>query len=464
ESGILSQPLSTVQVYGVGNGNSGVFNTEYLDKIENAELKANLQILADADNMYDGVNEYLQALAIGDATGYYTGKNTLSANSLAKVSVKLATIGGATAYVNVLDRDTVPEGGAGYNILTIAKDDVKANTELANDIVFSKAVSTADVKWVTVTFYIASGSKAIDFGVEVWNGERFSGEAEGVVIVDSITVSTTASETFKDIKETAEDDGADFTDLTFDYAVYRYNAENKEEQITTEVGGEEDYPVYSVYANVGLMFESETDDSYTLYGNVLATNYEDKVYITVSGDDEEEDTDSSSDSEDPNALPSEVRWLAISSIVLAIVLILVLIAVVVRLIVKKASAKRDVTVSYYDRGARDKAQEKINANKAKRSAGQSEQSEEKPEEKPEEIPKEQPEEEEDEYDYDVAGNIDESADRPAEDTAEEPAEQPADQPAEDTAEEPAEQPADQPENTEEAAPANETDAPSEEEK
>ncbi|MBP5193416.1 MAG: hypothetical protein J6126_01655, partial [Clostridia bacterium] len=346
----------------------------------------------------------------------------------------------------------------------------------ANDIVFSKAVSTADVKWVTVTFYIASGSKAIDFGVEVWNGERFSGEAEGVVIVDSITVSTTASETFKDIKETAEDDGADFTDLTFDYAVYRYNAENKEEQITTEVGGEEDYPVYSVYANVGLMFESETDDSYTLYGNVLATNYEDKVYITVSSDDEEEDTDSSDDSDDPNALPSEVRWLAISSIVLAIVLILVLIAVVVRLIVKKASAKRDVTVSYYDRGARDKAQEKINANKAKRSAEQSE----KPEEKPEEIPEEQPEEEEDEYDYDVAGNIDESADQPAEDTAEEPAEQPADQPAEDTAEEPAEQPADQPaedtaeepaeqpadqpENTEEAAPANETDAPSEEEK
>ena len=425
ESGILSQPLSTVQVYGVGNSNSGVFNTEYLDKIENAQLKAYLQLLADADDMHDGVNDYIQALAIGDATGYYTGKNTLSANSLAKVSVKLATIGGATAYVNVLDRDTVPEhDGTGYNILTIAKDDIKVNTELAGDIVFSKAVSTGnDLKWVTVTFYIASGSKAIDFGVEVWNGERFSGEAQGVVIVDSITISTTATETFKDIKENAEDDGAEYTDYTFDYAVYRYNADNKEEQITTEVGGEENFPVYNVYANVGLMFESETDDSYTLYGNVLATNYEDKVYVTVAKDDEEES--STEESSDPNALPSEVRWLAISSIVLAIVLILVLAAVVVRLIIKKASAKRDVTVSYYDRGAREKAQEKISANKAKRSAQKSAESEKKPEEKPEE----QPEEEEEEYDYDAAGNIDESADQP-EEPAEEPAEQPADQPEE----------------------------------
>ncbi|MBQ7164193.1 MAG: hypothetical protein IJR61_02545 [Clostridia bacterium] len=407
ESAQLTQPLSVIQAYGTNYANSGIFNSKYYtdDKAINGVSMALINALEK-----DAGNDSLQALAIGDAIGYYTDKYTVSANSLAKVTVKLAVFGGATAHVNVLDRTKTPTGTRGYDILALSKDDIKTENlvsgSLENDIVYSYEVSGSakEGKWITVTFYVQAGTESIDFSVEVgnytdradmWDATK---TANGVVIVNSVSVSTSDTATVSSLEDEAELNGATSETVTFAYRTDSYDIDNKDTRVTTEIAGETEN--VTKVTDGDLYFTSESADGYVLYANYLATNFEDKVYVTVSTGDETDDSTSTSDtssSDNSDALPVEARWLYISSIVIALALIVVLAIIIVRYFVKKSRAKRVKTVSYYDKDARDRANEKIRANKAKRAALEAENTEP-------EVSDEEP----DEYDYDAAANIDET--------------------------------------------------------
>ena len=413
ENGILSQPLSTLTIYDTNKENTGIFNTEYLTSLKDGKGNSVDVTKLDAD---EG-NKHLQALAIGDATGYYTSKYTVSAGGTAKVTVKLATLGGATATVSVLDRSNLTE--TGYGVLTLSKDNFKTVNFLGASEEFTGASYSytleddgdAQPNWKTVTFYIAAGTEDIDFGVDVWNGTRGGKEeVTGVVVVNSIDVYTSDGTSYKDLIDDAELNGKKYTGYTFTYKTIDYNEDATDEVVS-----------YSVTENEGFYFKP--DDDYTLYLNFLPTNYVESNLVKVETEDSSEETSSSSASADSDNLPTEVRWLAISSIVIAAVLILVLIIIVIRYFVRKAKAKREKTSSYYeyDLGARDRAHAKTIAKKAKLAAETVETKEEEPEEE--------------EYDYDAAEAVEETPEEEETETTETETEEAADEAVEETAEE-----------------------------
>ena len=427
KNGILSQPLSTLQVYNTGNANSGVFNTQYLKTIKDISVEG----LETDEN-----NDYLQALAIGDPTGYYTGSYTVNAGSTAKITVKLATLGGATAYVNVLNRNEVPsDGNKGYDILKLSAADFKTGDNyIAGENAFTEKqyqykFTGKDNAWKTVTFYVVAGTEDLSFSVEIWNGERFAETTTvpGLVIVDSLSIVTSNSTTYNDLIDDAELNGkTGYTDYTFTYKTVNYNEATKDSS-TKEIVS------YTVTEDVGIAFENDSDDEYVLLMNYLVTDYVDENYVEVIDENaSNSETSSSSTTSNEDALPTEVRWLAISSLVLALALIVVLIVIIIRYFVKKSRAKRVKTTTYYDMGARDRTNEKISAKKARAA---------------EDAADAKADEEDDEYDYDAAENIEET---PAEEAPAEEA------PAEET-EATEEAPAEETEATEEA-PAEETPA------
>lgn len=400
--------------------NSGIFNTEYYTHPDYDLTKLAKQ---DADN------KYVQALLIGEAAGYYSTKSTVSAFSVAKVSVKLTTFGKATATVAVVNRNDMVDDH--YSILTLAKDDIKQGHKdnyqgdaLESDVQFLKTYTAAEAddalhNWHTITFYINAGNNDLDIGVEVWNGARFGTEATGIVVVDSISVQTSTSDTFSSLALAAKDENATVTYKTFRYRTDSYNEDDHEEPILVTVGDDtmtkfawnpstEDAFLKTVdaakskYYGLTLEYTLEGDEGSedVYYANFLATNYIDKSYEAKPTDDADADTDADSTSSSESSASSyngeTVQWLQISSIVIAAVLIVVLLSVIIRFFVKKYRAKKNTVSSYYDTDARAKTNARIRSNKAKR-----------------ELTTEEPDEDEaysdeDEYDYDAASNIDES--------------------------------------------------------
>lgn len=416
-AGVLSQPTSTLSAYdkdGAKPANSGIFNTQYLTTVNGVDVST-----VEATDE----NEYVQALAIEGGAGYYTGKSTVAAGSTAMVQVKLTTLGNATAYVNVLNRGKDPSAqGTGYDVLALAKEEVKTETLLGTnpltaDYAASKAISAPTAgEWFTVTFYVTAGTEDLSIGVEIWNGERWQNNGQGLVIVDSVSVSTSSTVTYDQLKDTAELEGVTpSVDYTFGYKTYSYDINNKDEHVTTEDEDGNVENVYTITKDLGLALECTYEEEYVFFANFLATNYEDKTYVTVET---EEDTEAEDDgtapdeeteTEEESELPTEVQWLAISSVIIAVALIVALLAVIVRYFYKKAKAKRAKTTAYYDPSAREKANEKIRANRAKRMAL-------------EEAPAEEAEEEAYEYDYDEAANINEAEEAVEEEVVEEAAE------------------------------------------
>ncbi len=454
EAGVLSQPTSGLNPYYVAKDegasekpqNSGVFNTEYAKgEDNNKQFVINGVNVVNADGtpvieLQNEKNTHVQALAIGDKTGYYTDTTTVAANGLAKVTVKYTTLGEGVAVINLLDRTKAPEN-AKFETLTLDAADINTSKEtyygdtLAEGekitFTYTKQAAVAG-QWMTATFYVAAGTEAIDLGVEVLNQEGL-----GLVVVDYVTVSTSETATVATIKKGLTDKGVEesaITAKTFSYKTFSYDQNNED----TKVEEDGEY-VYTVTEDLGLTLKYEGEEEYVLYANFTATNYTDSIYVEVTDEDEETDSSTSSSesaSGEEQEMPGVETWLQITSIVVAAVLIAALLAVVIRLLIKKYHVKKVKTSNYYDRDARDRANERIRANKAKRALEEAEEAED------ETI--EEAEEEVEEYDYDEASSIEEEAEATeAEEQAEEaPAEEAAENaeaPAEEAPETPVEE-------------------------
>ena len=460
-AGMFSAPVSSdISVYNPSE-ETGVFNTQYLPaSISTVEQIKNLEKMTG--------NDYVQALLINANNGYYAKKaTTVGANTLAKITVKLATINGAKAVVSVLDRNNTLTEGKGFAVASLKdfKEGLVAENTPAEEKL-TRTISGKDGKWVEVTFYVAAGTKDLSLGFDIWNGERYSETAAtGYVVVESVSVTTASSETFETIKDTfSSEKGYNVEKInTFGYTATSYNKakydkDKTEEIVTSENENGEKENVYTTYEGLGLVLEAtNSDGDIVLYTNFLATDFEDKVFVEVTDSSDTSDTSSSSSSSssssDGDELPGEVQWLAISSIIIAAVLIVALVAIVVRYFVKKSAAKRVKTVSYYDTEARERTNRKISANKAKAAA-------------------EGTDDEAEEYDYDEANSIEETAEETEETTEETEATEEAEAATEETAE-PAEETTETAEETTETAETTETEttettettaAPAEEEK
>lgn len=236
------------------------------------------------------------------------------------------------------------------------------------EIELVQAVSGAEYadEWVTVTFFIHTGSQAKNYRLEVWNGER---TAEGrqaavgsYVLFDASGASTLTDDTFASYIEGARDNvefdatnyaiGSDYENA---YSFYddnrflRFDASLVENDVTNAY---ESYDA-TTYAKNTAYFTYEDKITY-LKATFVDFNLSD---LTVTPDVEEEETED--EEEESTTTPSETNmWLLISSIIIAVVLILAVISIIVRKFIAKArkNKAREIVV----KARKDKKTDKKN--------------------------------------------------------------------------------------------------------
>ncbi len=350
---------------------SGLINSKYVDKYD-TEVKTALN--------YTG-EENIQPLMIYNktATSYGYVKNealTLSANSTATISVKVKVSEGATAYIYLIDTAR----GDGYLEPIFQKFSANDNKDYDNKLVIK--VGDTKGEWVTVKFYVASGKDAINYRLEMWNGERVKDGAkvansQGFVFFDEVT--TGSSFTVSDVITSAnkgelegfEYINNDIVEVKYTQALndkeIKWNKDNKDDTIS--------YTESTVYAH-------DTEKRLLLVSFATLNPTENDPY--ASTDDDTEDTTEKTGCADVDA---STLALSLSSIILAVALVAAIVAVIVKAILRKVKRNKKDAKSHYKVTSRNKTNKAI---KAKAEASQSE-SEETLEEidEPEETPAEE---------------------------------------------------------------------------
>ena len=341
---------------------AGIINTKYLDNYDqlDATAKANLALLTPNEN-----NQYVQAIIINNkeaaSYGYVDTGYTFSSNSTNIVSVKLRVFGDAVAHVYLTDSDPL----SSFEILGI---EGKAVNRDGNEPVYSETKETAEVyekydtvvtaadcdgDWVTVNYVVTAGENSIPYRIEVFNGSREGATSQGLIAIESINV--TSSINLEEYKyKLIYDFGESDNDVHKTYkGVVKtvYYTDDEGNDAVKYTSDAKEVEVYTYYANALTTFAT--------YQNIDVTTEIDERTI------EEEDETSSSVDEEREANYSLA--LQITSIILSVVLIAVLLVVVFRQLFKKIK-KNDAAEVYYNRSSRDKAQDQINYNKAKREA------------------------------------------------------------------------------------------------
>lgn len=323
---------------------SGLINSKYVDSYDET-VKTALN--------YTG-KESIQPLMIWNktATSYGYVKNealTLSENSTATLSVKVKVNTGATAYIYLIDTTR----GDGY-LEPISQKFSVNDKEYNNELVIK--VTDTNGEWVTVKFYVASGKDAINYRLEMWNGERYKEGATvenstGFVFFDEVT--TGSSFTVSDVIASAnkgEIEGFEYINQDMNEVKYtqtlndkeiKWNKENKDDTIS--------YTESTVYAH-------DTEKRLLLVSFATINPTENDPY--ASTDDDTEDTTDKTGCADVDA---SALALSISSLVLAVALVAAIVAVIVKAILRKTKRNKKDAKSHYKVTSRNKTNKAIKA-------------------------------------------------------------------------------------------------------
>ena len=362
----------TQNAYTDANVVSGVANSKYVTTytmLTDAEKDAILGLAGETT---------IQPLVIKNTAatsyGYLGSQLTFSANTTNLVSVQVKVLEGATAYVYLANADPLSY----FGVLEVNEEQLYVDVTNMNQ-------PTAADKWVTVNFVVTTGDEDITYRVELWNGSRDGAvQSQGTVLFNKVEVQTNVN--LANIKAKLD---ADFGASNADIRVVEHTRATST-VTTTNANGEE-----VTYQRV---YEPQVVYTQYLKGASIIASFETihaPLYIdeTTSTDDSSSSVDSSTDVETtPENAPNVA--LQITSIIIAVVLVLVLVVVVVRLLVKKNKKVQVATTNFYNRDSRQRTQELINANKAKRVKLEAEKAQKEAEQAEEEKP----------YDYDNPEN------------------------------------------------------------
>ena len=353
---------------------AGIINTKYLSDYDQLDATAKgyaAMLTPDEDN------DYVQPIIIYNkaeaAYGYVSNSKLLTTSSTTLVSVKLRVFGSATAYIYLSDSDPLSFFDViGIEGKAVNRDSHKpVYSEDPEDAEvyekFELAITAADCNndWLTVNFVITTGEHPINYRVEVFNGSRDgANKSEGLVAIDSITTDT--SVVLADYK----------AKLLYDYDTSDRDVHKSYAGVVKTVT----YTDEDGFSAIKYTSDASSVEVYTYYDNaktVLAT-YE-NIDVTLEVDETtppDRTPDNSQQDVDEEYEANFSLPLQITSIIVSVVLILVLIVLLIRALIRRFK-KTDNTEVFYNRSSRDKAQDLINYNKAKREAAAKER-EEKP--------------------------------------------------------------------------------------
>ena len=346
----------TNSVYTQDETVAGIINTKYLDNYDDVD-EATKAALVDLEK--EDENEYLQPLMIYNKVqatfGYVSSSRTITSGSTTLVSVKVKVVGNAKAYIYLVNADML-EGFDVLDLTTYKYDNDKH--EVTEEVNFTRqfvqtvtAAESAD-GWVTVNFLVTAGETDIEYRIELWNGSRDGAEKSvGTVLFDTSTTSS-ASDNTAFVSKIKADYPEATEELTYTRVPTKVNyVEDDKDAVRYETFAPS--TVYTQYAGAKTIIAS--------YETIDVTS--ERTDATT-----EDETDSTSDSSATTTQPGTDVGLQIASIIIALVLVLVLIVVGIRMILKKTKKDKVSSETYYSRDSREKAQQIINANKAKREA------------------------------------------------------------------------------------------------
>lgn len=348
------------------NDNAGV--------ISSAGTYANAEILT---KLGDFAGEKIYPLMInvndGKSYGFIGEKLTTSASAYTKISVKVKVTDNAVAYVYLVDMSKENK----LNVLTQTFNGNydKYNANYENELVVKVTADTANKYadpngWVEVSILFATGKDAIDYRIELWNGERDRATADttknGYVFFEGLkTGSFTESQTT--YAEKVGDNNAinqaytttvngtqvlTDADLTANGILYKQELTDLEVKYNAEEGGKISYPAKYVYVDNKLEDESKTF-VYAIFNSINPV--ETDPYASSEEETEEEDTGCTA------KVDSATFWLQFSSILLAVVLVFAMIMLLVKTLRRRHTKKKKVR-SRYSVTSRNKT---VKANKEK---------------------------------------------------------------------------------------------------
>lgn len=354
-------------------GYAGLINTKYLVSYETGDnnLPAILAGLYTAD-------KNIQPIVINNKTadhyGFIGAQQTVAASSYAKVTVKIKVFDDAKAYVYLVDTSKAEK-----EVLEFANFTVNTTDGLKNGAINGTTYSAADHKFmltvdknatvgddgfVEVTFYIATGTDAKSFRVEVWNGGRDGATetaSQGYVVINSIEVVTSSAFTEPTSWQTAFDTTGN---PLFDATIGGFNANGNEliaylrELTETEKKFNKEYPDKAISYKSSYVWASNDTTIYAVFNTVNPV--EKNPYDDI---DPEEKGSGCKTSSDPSTF-----WLSFSSITLAVVLVLAIAALFIKRFRARRKANKSDVKAQYKVKSRTESQKAINKAKEQKAA------------------------------------------------------------------------------------------------
>ena len=352
----LSRDIDTRTGDGVNGSYAGLINTKYLNNYTINGLASALSFTpTDDEKNIQPIMIYNNTL---DSYGFIGQSKTISSSSYAKVSVTLRVYDvdateKATAYVYLVDVSETEKKVMTFNDFT----DNKGTNYLGKDMQLALAVDSTMMTsdgWVTVDFFVATGTNAKTFRVEVWNGSRDEvAKSRGFVFVKNINVSTSGAfseptkweDTFavsgNPLYTEVKENGQILTQtLLYKRALTDIEKQyNKEQSESSKIIS---YAENYVWAKNSTMI-------YAIYNTI------DPVEVDPYDSESEDDTTSSGCTAETD--PSTF-WLSFSSILLGVALILAIIMLFIKNIRRRRKANRSDAKSHYKVTSRVRPQKK----------------------------------------------------------------------------------------------------------
>lgn len=344
------------------------YDTEYLEFFDENGNKCTY------DNIEDGVLYYTSA----DKTAYIP-HYLCSSDGTKLYKYTGSGVGTAAQYYYIEDgeantKKTVTTFDTSYAAVRYDSSETSANTNYQFTIDTTKDTNLAD-KWITVTFYVHTGSEAKSYTLELWSGERDKAQTEGVVegsyvVFDysSISVDETSysdiithytDAIIADLKENSTDD-ASFESVDGIISDYEGQQKSGYTNIYNYIARYYTYTLYDSSSFVPFNEDTADDDqtgysyTYSNYSETLAflkiedllqsSNMTMSMFIDYSASDQDiEISTTSDDEEEEDEEESESStnvWLLAASIALVAAIFVAIAAVVIKDLIKKARRKK----------------------------------------------------------------------------------------------------------------------------
>ena len=307
---------------------AGVINSKYLDEYKTASQNplpnVNLGTLEKDD---EGNDIHIQPLVIYNPTassyGFIGAKQTVSANSYAKVTLKVKVDGDAKAYVYIVNMNNDD------NQLDVLTHTVGETT---NSLALE--VSNTNGEWITLTFNIGAGATELNYRLEMWNGARSSAnetKSAGYVYFNEINYTSFVEPTrLNDIYLSAGNELADaIVKGDLDISTVNTWKTHTQELTAKEVEFNAEYPDQAISYTAKYVWVKSNNFVYAVYNTIDPTVTD--PYASIESEETEEETE---DTGCTAKFDPATFWLQFSTILLAVVLALAVLLLIIKTIRK----------------------------------------------------------------------------------------------------------------------------------